>query len=330
MVDFSSDGYAWHIESCGIRNAWEKWGHGCNSFAVAIVDSGIDIREGMARDHLRHKVVAGYGCLRSGRGQGDVKRRSSCFFDYNGHGTMMAGLVAADSRPAIGGSAQSGGVAGCTGVAKDVSLLNFRVADDFGDICKKDLQAAAERLREVARPRPRRLTRRGRRPVEISRVGIALFGFDDRVWTKIGVREVGRAFGELSKADILAVVSAGDRRMDVAELRAHPANLHDRDKIIVVSGHDETGSLLERSNFGAGVDLAAPAANLLTVGPRSAGLMTGTSGAAAIVAGVAALLWCHLDLASAAQVKREILERCAKAQPKLQDKVNGNRTLYIE
>ncbi len=311
MTTFKREDYAWHIKKCNIMKAWVLWGHGSSDFGVAIVDSGVDIREGMARDHLEDRVAGAHTCIDSARGSGEIRSLHwRNYFDSNGHGTMMAGLVAADHCPLWRG------VAGCIGIAKKVRLLNLRVADNFGDVCEKDLIAVAKVLAKSP-------------PKGLKRVGIAVFGFDDRVWQRICKKSVEEVFRILGKAGILGVVAAGDRNRDVSCLSTHPANLRARDNVLVVAGRSQSGKLRASSNYGRAVDLAAPASNLLTIGPRSAAVMNGSSGAAAIVAGVAALLWSRGVAKEPHTVKSKLLKACTVEEPKLGKKISGRRTLKI-
>jgi subtilisin family serine protease len=101
----------WNLDAIGAPDAWEL-GRGEGS-TVAILDSGIDL------DHpdLRDRVAGGVSCIGSG---GDADRCSGSPDDHNGHGTHVAGIVAAE--------ADNG--RGIAGVAPEARLLAVQVLAD--------------------------------------------------------------------------------------------------------------------------------------------------------------------------------------------------------
>lgn len=96
----------WHLQKIRVDQAWEITA-GSPNIIVAVLDSGIDI------DHedLRGKVVDSVNFTTSRTTQ-----------DVYGHGTLIAGLIAASVE----------NLTGTTGVAYSSSLLNVKVADDAG------------------------------------------------------------------------------------------------------------------------------------------------------------------------------------------------------
>jgi len=104
-------GLQWHLARIGAPAAWSA-GRGKGT-VVAVVDSGIDA------DHpdLRSKVIGQTSCLDS---LGDPGRCHGTAFDSNGHGTHVAGIVAAATDNGIG----------IAGVAPDAHLLAVRVLTD--------------------------------------------------------------------------------------------------------------------------------------------------------------------------------------------------------
>src|SRR5262249_35118375 len=83
---------------------------------VAILDTGIDLRH----PELRQQIVGGYNA-RAGEPSADYQ-------DYNGHGTHVAGIIAA----AWNGK-------GIVGTATDPQLVAVRVLDDSGHGYLSDL-----------------------------------------------------------------------------------------------------------------------------------------------------------------------------------------------
>ena len=75
------------------------------------------------------------------------------------------------------------------------------------------------------------------------------------------------------------------------------------------------GNLDVTSNYGAsGVDIAAPGTYILSTIPGGYGFLTGTSMAAPMVTGAAALVWsCHPEWGPA-DVRRRILDSAARRE----------------
>lgn len=100
----------------------------------------------------------------------------------------------------------------------------------------------------------------------------------------------------------------------------YPAS-YDYDNILTVANLQCDGTLHYSSNYGAtSVDLAAPGANIYSTSTDTSGYesMTGTSMAAPIVAGVAAMLYSNYDNLSVTDVKNIIMETTTKL-----DSLNG-------
>lgn len=98
----------WYLESLGMNQVWTQSGLGNASVTVAVLDTGVDY------DHpdLKGKVVKG----------ADYVDRDFDPKDMHGHGTHVAGIVAA----------QMNNAEGITGLAPNVRILAVRVLDHNG------------------------------------------------------------------------------------------------------------------------------------------------------------------------------------------------------
>jgi subtilisin family serine protease len=190
----------------------------------------------------------------------DLTSRSSGqdLTDGNGHGTHVAGIVAA----AANGK-------GVVGVAPQAKLMIIKVLDSGG---AGTTGAIAEGVRYAAA--------NGARIINMSLGG-------DRLDTSLQA-----AIQEAGAAGALVVTSAGNSDRDIDQQPSYPASLAEPNLITVASTDPEAGRDLSGfSNFGRlDVQVAAPGGQILSTA-KDGGyvLMSGTSMAAPAVSGVAAL-----------------------------------------
>ncbi len=97
----------WGIRSAGGVGLW-KWGHGSSHTLVAVIDTGVDA----THPDLRGAVVPGWNALAH---NGDTR-------DDNGHGTLVAGIVAA----------RGNNWAGIAGYCWSCSIMPVKVLDASG------------------------------------------------------------------------------------------------------------------------------------------------------------------------------------------------------
>ncbi|MEU8044566.1 type VII secretion-associated serine protease mycosin [Micromonospora echinofusca] len=207
---------------------------------VALPDTGVDPHPDLARN-----ILPGIDLVPGGNGDG---RR-----DRNGHGTGMAGLIAAHGR--INGK-------GALGIAPQARILPIvdSPSDGYGDpdILAQGIEYAIDNGADV---------------ISISSGG----GTSPRL-----TQAVKRAL----VSDIVVVAGAGNFPTD--QRVAYPAS---EPGVIAVGGIDQTGHHAAISVTGPEIDVAAPAVDIYSTsrdeGYRKA---TGTSGATAIVAGAVALI----------------------------------------
>ena len=115
-------GKLWNLEKIGAPDAWSRTTGA--KVRVGIVDAGIDL----AHEDLAGRVVAATSCLKS---KGDPAQCTGNGQDDVGHGTHVAGIVAANRDNGIG----------VAGVAPDAELVVAKVADSGGGISIEDANA---------------------------------------------------------------------------------------------------------------------------------------------------------------------------------------------
>lgn len=212
--------------------------------------------------------------------------------DRNGHGTLVAGIIAARWNNGLG-------IAGVNPWAKIMPLkvMNFRGDGNSVDIATAITYAVNE----------------GARVVNVS-LGGDEFSQAERL-----------AVNYAEENDVLVVVAAGNTGIDASDY--WPAGL---DNVITVAATELSDNRARYSNWGSPIDVAAPGTDILSLRARHTDLMwfveddypmgrnivgddkllyhaTGTSFAAPFVSGVASLLFSLKPELSAAEVRRMIL-----------------------
>ena len=214
---------------------------------VAVLDTGVDARQ----PQLSGRVGAGYNAV-SGSGRADT--------DCLGHGTAVAGIIAA-------GSARGTGFAG---VARDATILPVRVVDDSGFGDQPVTPAALARGITWAADH-----------ADVIDVSVVTYE-DSPALAGAVARAVGRG--------VVVVAAAGDDGgSNARNARPYPASY---DGVIGVGALSHDATVWESSQHGDYVDLVAPGVGVvgLARGHGQVDGATGTGFASAYVAGTAALM----------------------------------------
>jgi subtilisin family serine protease len=203
--------------------------------------------------------------------------------DCAGHGTFVASEI--------------GGLT--YGVAKNVTLFAVKVLNCEGDGDTYGIEAGILQVLETAASRP------GRRGVVNLSLGGTLSGALDA------------AVQALTQAGLVVTVSAGNTGQDACQFS--PADLGGQPsaEVITVGASDSNDNVPSWSNRGACVSIGAPGDSVpgaWYTSDSATQLLSGTSMAAPLAAGVAALILAQDPTLSVAQVKNTIL---AWATPKI-------------
>ena len=209
-----------------------------NTVLVAVLDTGIDD----SHEDLAGKVVA----------EKDFTGSQSAK-DVNGHGTHVAGTIAATKDNGIG----------IAGLVPNAILLNVKVADDYGSC---DAEAVARGIIWA--------TDNGANVINVS---LELGSPSDAL-----ALAVDYAWGH----GAIIVAAAGN---DASPNPVYPAFYAEA---IAVGGVDKNDRIAPLSNYGYWVDVAAPGFEIYSTLPGDTyGFKSGTSFAAAQVSGLAAYLY---------------------------------------
>ena len=237
--------------------------------AVALFDSGIDVREGPTKRALGKEKISGRFCGVCAGRDFTSSRLDRPYVDEFGHGTKVASLIASrPPNPALSNS--------CLGLAPEAGVYNYKIARSDGRIDKDALVGAARLAAQATNPSDEGMPA----------VRVALLAFDLEAWKRIP-NEISEALDTLIDASILPIVAAGDspRRRDLKQTDVPWKPF--ADAVVSVAALKESGELTKETNFGKGVHLAAPGHLIPCHTPMARGLAFGTSAAAAIVAAAA-------------------------------------------
>jgi subtilisin family serine protease len=200
--------------------------------------------------------------------------------DPHGHGTQVATLIA--------GNPQQGD--GIFGVAPGARILPLRIATAKGQV--RGTAAVSALTYAVRNPQVRVINMSWK------------LGFSVALRSALGTAAASRR--------VLLVSAAGNDERDLAGSIELPQTF-DSDSELTVASSDMLDGLSWFSNYGQHVDVAAPGERILSAFPAGTlKIDDGTSTAAPIVSGVAALLFSRYPRASAAQVKQAIVASCTR------------------
>jgi len=249
----------WGLTAIGAPSVWSVTrGAG---ITVAVIDSG----SGPHPD-LDANLDAGRTMF------GSIDSVGVLDIDNAGHGSHVAGIIAAVANNAIGGS----------GVAPQSRILPIRVLDAQGSGDSKDVYKAV-----------RFAVDSGTKVINLSLGGAT----ESTSLTAAIQYAVDR--------NVLVVAAAGNGAAD-----SPPKWPAASDLALAVTAVDRNNSVTSFDQRGDYIDLAAPGASILSTASNDYKIQSGTSMAAAFVTGAAALLFAAQPSITAAQV-RDVLQRTA-------------------
>ena len=226
---------SWSLTKTHAVDAW-KLTTGGPETVVAILDTGVDL----GHPDLQGSFVPGYDFV---NGDGDPS-------DDQGHGTLVAGVVAARANNGLGG------VGACSGC----SLMPVKVIAGNGSGSAADIAAGIRWAADNG--------------ADVINMSFTLSGPDD------GVRD---AIEHAQRLGVLVVGAAGNSgATDLTYPGAYAG-------VISVAGSDPSDARYDWSNFGGWVQVAAPGCNVSTGAGGGFGEFCGTSSATAFVSGLVGL-----------------------------------------
>ena len=253
--------------------AWEI-STGSSDVTVAVIDSGID--------YTHPDLAANYA------GGVDFMSPDGDPMDDHGHGTHVAGIIAAALNNLTGTPGRAEGVAG---VAPHARIRAYKVCRADGTCDDFAIQQAIARA-----------ITDGAKVINMS-LGETAYS-----------QSLDEAVQDAWNAGLVIVAGAGN---DGTTERFYPAAL---DNVISVAAFDEDHLRASFSNYGSWVDISAPGNVILSTYPSTTCAastvpgdsgcytwLTGTSMATPFVSGAAALLWSRPDITSNSEVLNILL-----------------------
>lgn len=272
-------------------DAVEAWGVATGATArsrikVAIIDSGVAIDH----DDISPQVVA-----RANFSDKEIRPGHPEDYDVYGHGTHVAGIVAAIADNSIG----------VAGVCPDCSIMDVKVLNDAGTGSSSDIAKGIDWA--VAN---------GAQVINMS------------LGQRVSSRTLEAAVNNAWKRGVVIVAAAGNAG---TQAKIYPGAYSN---VISVAATDNNDAKAPFSTFGRWVDVAAPGVNVYSTFPnhgfvlqnhdprRSPGydVASGTSMASPIVAAVAALVWSK-DATADNETVRSQVENTA-------DEIHGTGTYW--
>jgi len=266
----------WYVQNSRFDKAWEM-SKSIKSITVAVIDSGVQA------DHpdLKYAILSGY----------DFVSNKVNAFDDNGHGTFVAGIIAARANDI-----------GIKGLYANVRILPVKVMDANGagtyEDTAKGIIYAADNGAKV--------------------INLSIGGYGNSSMLQEAVDYA------LSKGCI--VVAAGGN--DGVAQEIYPAAYPD---VIGVGAISEGDSIWQYSNRGKHIDVVAPGVNVISTSLESGyAVASGTSAAAPVVSAMAALLATERPDLSASVIARIIQQSARDLGDNGRDNVYGSGAIDVQ
>lgn len=280
-------GTPWSLQRVLLDQLWQV-GSG-KGVKVAVIDTGVDD----SNPQLQGAVQDG-GSLLTDPSTG---QKGNGVTDPVGHGTKVAGIIAARPAPNITGFA---------GLAKDATILSIRQNDSQGDGNVDTLTQAIDLA-----------ITDGAQVINISQDVRGTGG----TTSFTGSDKLEAAITKAEKSNVVVVASSGN---DGREAEVWPAAYSvNYPNVLAVGASDRNNERASFSEYGDFVSVAAPGVDMLSTVPKGGQCVdNGTSFSAPYVAGLVAIIKGERPTYSAAQI-RTVIEQTAQRTDKGANKLVG-------
>ncbi|PYC81958.1 type VII secretion-associated serine protease mycosin [Streptomyces tateyamensis] len=270
----------WALQRVLLDQLWQGGRSTGKDVLVAVIDTGVDDRN----PQLQGKVLDGGTLLADKSVNPPQPVQGGARTDPVGHGTKVAGIIAASHRDGVG----------FVGLAPDARILTIRQNDDAGN---GDVDTLAKAVNSAVA--------KGAQVINISQ-DVRAAGNSGDFGDGGGLR---RAVEAAEAANVVVVAASGN---DGQEGATYPAAYP---SVLAVGASDRNNERAAFSEYGDFVKVAAPGVDMLSTVPAGGQCVdNGTSFAAPYVAGVAALLRGEHKDWSARQIRARIEQTAQRIQ----------------
>ncbi|AJT66214.3 hypothetical protein T261_4571 [Streptomyces lydicus] len=248
----------WALQRIVFDRLWQdtkgRDAHG-NPVRVAVIDTGVD----NTNPQLTEAVDTKYGWDFLGRGKTAApKTPTNGTYDPVGHGTKVAGIIAARPHPGTG----------FVGLAPEATIIPIRQNDEKGTGTAATLAAAIDKA-VAAHARIINISQDTTRPLSPN-------------------SQLAQAVRRALKSDVVVIASAGNDGYDGRLKETYPASYKG---VLAVASSDRNNERAPFSQSGVFIGVAAPGVEMVSTVPKGGQCVdNGTSFSAPYVAGIAALL----------------------------------------
>lgn len=268
----------WSLQRVRLDQLWEKkTGAG---IVVAVIDTGVD----NANVQLQGKVVDAGSSLKD-KSTGQMIPGTGVTDDV-GHGTKVAGIIAAKRMPSVTGFA---------GIAPDATIRAYRQNDSKGN---GDVVTLANAIKDAVN-----------NGVHVINISQDVRATEENGTTFAGKAELVAALDLAEKNKVVVVASAGNEGQ---ETDTYPAAF---ETVLAVGASNRNNERALFSQYGAFVDVVAPGEEMLSTVPGGGHCVdNGTSFSTPYVAGVAALIRARYPDWTANQVRNRIMQTAQRVE----------------
>ncbi|GAB2931045.1 type VII secretion-associated serine protease mycosin [Streptomyces heilongjiangensis] len=250
------EGRPWSLQRVLLDELWSQ--SKGRDVRVAVIDTGVDVRHEQLKDAVDVSSGANYLPAKDDEGRPVDRGKDDGTTDTVGHGTKVAGIIAA--RPAKG--------TGFVGLAPEATVIPVKQNDAEGHGTTKTLVRAIDHA--VAQKAD---------VINISQDTANAVEPDE---------SLKRAIDSALRQDIVVVASAGNDGLGGDDKKTYPASY---EGVLAVAASDRNNERASFSQSGDFVDVAAPGVDIVSTVPQGGHCSdNGTSFSAPYVAGVAALI----------------------------------------
>jgi subtilisin family serine protease len=270
----------WGMQKISAPAAWDTW-QGDPNFTVAVIDTGIDYNHEDLKDNIwkNTKEIAGNGIDDDANGYIDDVQGWNFYWvnnnpmDGNGHGTHCAGTIAGKGNNSLG----------VAGVNWNAKLMPLKVLGDDGSGFNFDIYDGIMYA-----------VNNGARVTSNSYGGGGASAL------------ISSALSSAKSKGVLFIAAAGNESLATASYPAYYSKTYDN--VIAIASTELNDTLSSFSNYGDGVNIAAPGRDILSTVPNNGyQSYSGTSMATPHVAGLATLIWSKQPSLTYLQIKDAIL-----------------------